>query len=429
MQDETKTKLAEQQNQRSLFKRMRKAILDGDWLEVDKLCSKMIFQQQQKSFLYAAYREQFIELIEAQEYQKAFTHLTKRLKPLESSAASIDEFKNLCYLLTCRSVHEVLPHWQGVSAAREALLLQFSTMLDLEERHQEGEVSLPDGRLITLLEQAAAHQIARSTVSIKTPTFQYEGSEPASHSTGHGVDSNMEKSGVPAWRRTAPLQVGSLLQDYASPGVPNTSHRILYGHNAGLKSVAWMGDSGLLLSGGNDHTIRVWDTRNGDCIGLMNGHVSRVWQLAVGCSALQIASASADGTVKLWRPTGTERSRGDIASSASVHDNGFAYDRDQATCSSPTSGSTSNKRLTTIIHPSGSLNGHIGDVFSVCFHPTDNQLVSSGYDMSVRVFDTALGTEIRSLIGHGLPVREAIFNATGLASLWPSLGREIALLF
>ena len=61
--------------------------------------------QQQKSFLYAAYREQFLELIEAQEYQKAFTHLTKRLKPLEASAASLGEFKDLCYLLTCRSVH------------------------------------------------------------------------------------------------------------------------------------------------------------------------------------------------------------------------------------------------------------------------------------------------------------------------------------
>ena len=55
MQDETNVKLAELQTQRSLFKRMRKAILDGDWVEVDKLCSKMSFQQQ-KSFLYAVIR-------------------------------------------------------------------------------------------------------------------------------------------------------------------------------------------------------------------------------------------------------------------------------------------------------------------------------------------------------------------------------------
>ena len=41
-----KRELAELQTQRSLFKRMRKAILDGDWPEVDKLAGKMSFQQQ-----------------------------------------------------------------------------------------------------------------------------------------------------------------------------------------------------------------------------------------------------------------------------------------------------------------------------------------------------------------------------------------------
>ena len=62
---------------------------------MDKLCSKSGFQQQ-KSFLYAAYREQFIELIEAQEYQKAFTHLTKRLKPLEAWAQAAGTSNRAC---------------------------------------------------------------------------------------------------------------------------------------------------------------------------------------------------------------------------------------------------------------------------------------------------------------------------------------------
>ena len=74
----------------------------------------------QSEVLTERYGEFFIaELIEAQEYQKAFTHLTKRLKPLEASAASLADFKDLCYLLTCRSVHEVLPTWQGAAAARD----------------------------------------------------------------------------------------------------------------------------------------------------------------------------------------------------------------------------------------------------------------------------------------------------------------------
>ena len=79
IQDETNVKLLEQVSQRAHVKRMRRAILDGDWLEVEKLCSKSGFANA-KSFLYAAYRAQYLELIEGQEYQKAFTHLTKRLK-------------------------------------------------------------------------------------------------------------------------------------------------------------------------------------------------------------------------------------------------------------------------------------------------------------------------------------------------------------
>ena len=37
VQDEANVKLAEQQSQRSQLKRARKAILEGDWIEVEKL--------------------------------------------------------------------------------------------------------------------------------------------------------------------------------------------------------------------------------------------------------------------------------------------------------------------------------------------------------------------------------------------------------
>lgn len=44
-----------------------------------------------------------LRLLNAQEYQKAFAFLNRRLKPMESTAASSPaEFQNLCYLLTCK---------------------------------------------------------------------------------------------------------------------------------------------------------------------------------------------------------------------------------------------------------------------------------------------------------------------------------------
>lgn len=84
------------------------------------------------TFLYAVYKQQYLELLERQESQKvmsnftsiiskyflfiqAFTFLNKRLKPLERFAASPAEFKDLCFLLTCKSVQDApsFKNWDG----------------------------------------------------------------------------------------------------------------------------------------------------------------------------------------------------------------------------------------------------------------------------------------------------------------------------
>lgn len=43
--------------------------IDGDWAEVDRLCTKALLKNH-KSFLYAAYKQQYLEYIEHHEVQK-----------------------------------------------------------------------------------------------------------------------------------------------------------------------------------------------------------------------------------------------------------------------------------------------------------------------------------------------------------------------
>jgi hypothetical protein len=47
--------------------------------------------------------------------RQAFTHLTKRLKPLERYAGSPEEFKDLCFLLTCKNIQDApsFKNWDG----------------------------------------------------------------------------------------------------------------------------------------------------------------------------------------------------------------------------------------------------------------------------------------------------------------------------
>jgi len=116
--------------------------VDGAWAEVEKLIGKLgLKNHKDKAFLYAVYKQQFLEHIENGEFQKAFTYLTKRLKPLEKMQAIPGEFKDLCYLLTCNAVQDApsFKNWEGITNAREKLVEEFQDIWNDEALEQTGE--------------------------------------------------------------------------------------------------------------------------------------------------------------------------------------------------------------------------------------------------------------------------------------------------
>eukprot|EP00246_Nothoceros_aenigmaticus_P017230 TRINITY_DN828_c0_g3_i2.p1 TRINITY_DN828_c0_g3~~TRINITY_DN828_c0_g3_i2.p1 ORF type:complete len:336 (-),score=50.75 TRINITY_DN828_c0_g3_i2:732-1637(-) len=180
VQDEANVKINEQVRHRSHFKRIKTAILDGEWAEVEKLVQKTSLKDH-KTFLYNVYKEQFLELIDQFEYQKAFTLLTKRLKPLEQVGSQNNDFKNLCYLLTCKCIQDAPLKWEGVAASREKLVEQFSSMLEIENNGFEvTRQEMQQHRLLHMLKQAVRYQIEFSRYHPKVipnvPTATFVGS-------------------------------------------------------------------------------------------------------------------------------------------------------------------------------------------------------------------------------------------------------------
>lgn len=117
-----------------------------------------------------------------------------------------------------------------------------------------------------------------------------------------------------------------------------------------------MGENGAhLVSGSSDNTLILWDTETGEKLASFVGHTSRIWDVdvtraggmcffayfrcicspCVGC----IASASGDGTVRIW----------DVKSDL------------RSSCRSV-------------------ISGHVRDVYTVSYHPRENHLVTGGYD-------------------------------------------------
>ena len=56
----------------------------------------------------------------------------------------------------------------------------------------------------------------------------------------------------------------------------------------------------MLASGGNDQTVRLWDTHTGECLRLLQGHTALMWSVCFSPDGDMLASGSNDQTVRLW---------------------------------------------------------------------------------------------------------------------------------
>jgi WD40 repeat protein len=77
----------------------------------------------------------------------------------------------------------------------------------------------------------------------------------------------------------------------------------LAGHQWGLDHVAWSPNGRWIATASIDGTVRIWDAPTGAWRSTLVGHSSRVYRVAWSPDSTHLVSGSGDGTAKLWRVT------------------------------------------------------------------------------------------------------------------------------
>ncbi|NEP01232.1 MAG: hypothetical protein F6K58_21755 [Symploca sp. SIO2E9] len=187
-------------------------------------------------------------------------------------------------------------------------------------------------------------------------------------------------------------------------------------HENAISFVRWSNDGQLLVSGGGDALVKLWNWQ-GQLMHTLRGHSEHISNVQFSPDGKLVASGSKDGTVKLWKvATGT------LAKTILAHNNtwvrGLSFSPDSKLLASSDSEGwiklwdVETKALVTSI-PAHRHGNRSNWVTSVKFSPDGTILASTSSDRTIKFWNVEDFSLIRTLTGHQHNVRTVDFTADG----------------
>ena len=241
--------------------------------------------------------------------------------------------------------------------------------------------------------------------------FQAVASEVSAHSGPDvGVNRRLAAAnavlmvGASLWLLTSFFPVHRYLSEWANQ--PDAGKQALAGHTESVTGVAFSPDGLLLATASRDGTVKLWDLATGEVEATLGGDLDGVWAVAFSPDG-RLLAVSAGKTVKLWDVvTGGER--------VTLHSDGHAVAFSPDGRLLATDDGKTVKLLD--VETGGvraALAGHTSWIGSVAFSPDGRLLATAGGDRNVKLWDLATGQLRADLQPHVNVVRSVAFSSDG----------------
>ncbi len=231
---------------------------------------------------------------------------------------------------------------------------------------------------------------------------------------GATLAAQTEQAGAAPWLRPRSASLrppgGALLQT-------------LVGHTDRVTSVAVTPAGTQLVSGSDDHTVKLWDLASGLELATLAGHRDMVLSVAITPDGTRALSASADDTVKIWDLAAAREVATLTGHRASVRS--VAVSRDGRHAVSASDDCTAKVWDLASGRAVATLTGHRRWVLAVVVTPDGTRVLSGSGDSSLKVWDLASGRDLATFEGHDDGVCSLAVTPDGTRALSGSLDKTV----
>jgi WD40 repeat protein/tRNA A-37 threonylcarbamoyl transferase component Bud32 len=191
----------------------------------------------------------------------------------------------------------------------------------------------------------------------------------------------------------------------------HSQRRTWQGHRHNCTCVAFSRDGKRLASASHDGTAKVWDAQTGQVIFTLKGHSHAVQSVAFSPDGNRLASGEADGTLAFW-DLRTGRQERSLKGHTWIIDRvAFRPDGKQVLTASHDGtlklwDADTGRELQV-------LRGHAKSVWDAAYRPDGKQLASGGEDGTIRLWDADTGRQTATLTGHANMVFRLAWSPDG----------------